>query len=55
MKKMMQNPKMFKEYLNYLQNQDKKEEDKKNESAESSSESTFDPFGGLCAQDPVDF
>ena len=55
MKKMMQNPEMLKEYLNYLQNQDKKEEDKKDESAGSSSESTFDPFGGPCAQDPTDF
>ena len=41
---------MLKEYLNYLQNQDKKDE-----SAGSSSESTFDPFGGPCAQDPTDF
>ena len=42
---------MLKEYLNYLQKQDK--EDKKDESAGSSS--TFDPFGGPCAQDPTDF
>ena len=44
---------MLKEYLNYLQNQDKKEEDKKDESVGSSSESTLDPFGGPCAQDPT--
>ena len=50
MKKMMQNPEMLKEYLNYLQNQDKKDE-----SAGSSSEFTSDPFGGSCAQDPANF
>ena len=55
MQKMMQNPEILKEYLNYLQKQDKKEEDKKDESAGSSLESTFDPFDGPCAQDPVDF
>ena len=55
MKKMMQNPEMLKEYLDYLQKQDKKEETDKIEESAGSSESTFDPFGGPCGQDPNDF
>ncbi|XP_071920671.1 uncharacterized protein [Coffea arabica] len=48
--KMMRNQEMLKEYLNYLQKQDKKDE-----SVGSSSESTFDPSNGPCTQDPADF
>ena len=55
MKKMMQDPKMLKEYLDYLQKQDKNEETDKIEESAGSSESTFDPFGGPCGQDPNDF
>ena len=51
----MHDPEMLKEYLNYLQKQDKSEEDDKIEETAGSSESTFDPFGGPCGQDPNDF
>ena len=55
MKKMMQNPEMLKEYLDYLQKQDKDDKSDKIEESAGSSESTFDPFGGPCGQDPNDF
>ena len=55
MKKMMQNPEMLREYLDYLQKQDKDEETDKIEESAGSSESNFDPFGGPCGQDPNDF
>ena len=54
-KQMMQNPEMLQEYLNYLQKQNKKEETDKIDESAGSSESTFDPFGGPCGQDPNDF
>ena len=55
MKKMLQDPRLLKEYLDYLQKQEKKEDTAKIDESAESSESTFDPFGGPCGQDPNDF